>query len=146
MDIKDVIEWFKIADEDFDSAKILNKASRKHKEIICYHCAQAIEKYLKGYLTYNDIIPQRNHNIILLNETCIELGQAFKQISNECGLLNKFTNEIRYPYRIEIKEEDVIYALNAVERIRNIEPILNLRNFLIKENKIQDDVKENKNE
>ncbi|MDR2181346.1 MAG: hypothetical protein LBN92_01550, partial [Treponema sp.] len=40
------------------------------------------------------------------------------------------------------KEEDVIYALNAVERIRNIEPIQNSRNFLIRENKTQDDVKE----
>jgi HEPN domain-containing protein len=130
MDIKDVVEWFMIADEDFDSAKILNKAVHKHMEIICYHCAQAIEKYLKGYLTYNDILPQKTHNIILLNETCIELDHAFEQIRNECGLLNKFTNEIRYPYRIEIKEEDVIYAFNAVERIRNIEPILNLRNIL----------------
>jgi HEPN domain-containing protein len=95
MDIKDVAEWFMIADEDLDSAKILNEAVRKHKEIICYHCAQSIEKYLKGYLTYNDIIPQKIHNIILLNETCIELDHAFEKIRNECGLLNKFTNEIQ---------------------------------------------------
>jgi HEPN domain-containing protein len=78
MDIKDVAEWFMIADEDLDSAKILNEAVRKHKEIICYHCAQSIEKYLKGYLTYNDIIPQKTHNIILLNETCIELVHTFE--------------------------------------------------------------------
>ncbi|MDR2194665.1 MAG: HEPN domain-containing protein [Treponema sp.] len=146
MNSKDVIEWFIIADEDFDSAKILNEAAHKHKEIICYHCAQSIEKYLKGYLTYNDIIPKKTHNIILLNETCIEIDHAFEQMRNECGLLNKFTNDIRYPYRIEIKEEDVLYALNAVERIRNIEPLLNLRNFLIREHEIQDDGKEHTNE
>jgi hypothetical protein len=29
MDIKDVIEWLMIADEDFDSAKILNEAVRQ---------------------------------------------------------------------------------------------------------------------
>jgi HEPN domain-containing protein len=145
MDIKDVIEWFMIADEDFDSAKILNEAVRKHKEIICYHCAQSIEKYLKGYLTYNDIIPQKTHNIILLNETCIGLVHTFEQIRNECGFLNKFVNEVRYPYRIEIKEEDVIYALNSVEKIKNIEPILNLRNLLIREHELQDDFKENSN-
>jgi HEPN domain-containing protein len=88
MDIKDVTEWFMIADEDFDSARILNEAARKHKEIICYHCAQAIEKYLKGYLTYNDIIPQKTHNIILLNENCVELDHSFKQIRNECTVNN----------------------------------------------------------
>ena len=145
MDIKDVIEWFMIADEDFDSAKILNGAVRKHKEIICYHCAQSIEKYLKGYLTYNDIIPQKTHNIILLNEICIELDHTFEQIRNECGFLNKFANEVRYPYRIEIKEDDVMYVLNAVEKIRNIEPILNLRNLLIRKNELQDDFEKNNN-
>jgi HEPN domain-containing protein len=142
MDIKDVIEWFMIADEDFDSAKILSEAVRKHKEIICYHCTQSIEKYLKGYLTYNDIIPQKTHNTIFLNEKCIEVDRAFEQIRVECGILNKFANEIRYPYRIEIKEEDIAYALNAVEKIRNIEPILNLKNIINKE--IQDDSKKNK--
>jgi HEPN domain-containing protein len=60
MKIKDVIEWIQIADDDFDTAKILNDAVRKHHENICYHCAQAIEKYLKGYLSYNDIVPQKN--------------------------------------------------------------------------------------
>jgi HEPN domain-containing protein len=53
MNIDDVMEWMKLADDDFDSAKILNESIRKHYEIICYHCAQAVEKYLKGYLTYN---------------------------------------------------------------------------------------------
>jgi HEPN domain-containing protein len=124
----------------------LNEAVRKHKEIICYHCAQSIEKYLKGYLTYNDIIPQKDHNIILLNETCIELDHTFEQTRNECGFLNKFVNEVRYPYRIEIKEEDVIHALNLVEKIRNIEPILNLKSLLIREHELQDDFKENSNE
>jgi HEPN domain-containing protein len=133
MDIKDVVEWFMIAEEDFDSAKILNEASRRHKEIICYHCAQSIEKYLKGYLTYKGIIPEKTHNIILLNESCIEIDPAFEQIRGECGVLNKFANEIRYPYRIEIKDEDVVYALNAVEKIGNIEPILKIKNIHVKE-------------
>ncbi|GHV85164.1 hypothetical protein AGMMS50230_07720 [Spirochaetia bacterium] len=60
MNIKDVKEWLIIADDDFDSANILNAAVRKHNEIICYLCAQAVEKYLKGYLIYNNIVPERN--------------------------------------------------------------------------------------
>ena len=135
MDIKDVAEWIVIADEDLDSAKILNESLRKHNEIICYHCAQSVEKYLKGYLTYHDIIPQKTHNLVFLNEKCIEIDPAFEQIRTECGLLNKFSNEIRYPHRMEIKTEDVVYVLNAVEKIRNIEQILKLRNIIIHENK-----------
>jgi HEPN domain-containing protein len=44
MNIDDVLEWIEIADNDFDSAILLNEAVRKHCEIICYHCAQAVEK------------------------------------------------------------------------------------------------------
>jgi HEPN domain-containing protein len=43
MNIEDVAEWIQIADDDFDSAKLLNEAVRKHYEIICYHCAPISE-------------------------------------------------------------------------------------------------------
>jgi HEPN domain-containing protein len=126
MKIKDVIEWVQIAEEDLYSAQILYKQVRKPYEIICYHCAQSIEKYLKRYLTYNDIVPEKTHNLLLLLELCIEKDKNFEIIRTECSLLNRFTNEIRYPYRIEIKEEDVSYSINAVERIKYIEPIKNI--------------------
>jgi len=123
MKIKDVIEWIQIADDDLYSAKILYGQVRKPFEIICYHCAQSIEKFLKGFLTYNDIIPEKTHNLLLLLESCIQKDNNFENIRTECSLLNRFTNEIRYPHRIEINIDDVNYSIKAVERIRNIEPI-----------------------
>jgi len=127
MKIKDVMEWMQIASEDLHSAKILNDAyydkMRKPFEIICYHCAQAVEKYLKGYLAYNDIIPQKTHNLPLLLELCIKNDNCFKNIKTECGILNRYANEIRYPHRIEIEAEDVNYAILVTERIRDVEPI-----------------------
>jgi HEPN domain-containing protein len=72
MKINDVIEWIQITEDDLYSAKILNESVRKPYEIICYHCAQATEKYLKGYLAYNDIIPQKTHNLLFLLEICVE--------------------------------------------------------------------------
>ena len=126
MKISDVIEWIQIAEEDFYVVKLLNEAVRKPYEIICYHCAQAVEKYLKGYLTHNDIIPLKTHNLLLLLELCIEKENVFENIRTECSLLNKFTNEIRYPHRIEIKEEDVTYSISAVDRIRNLNSIKKL--------------------
>ena len=103
MKIKDVIEWIMIADEDLYSAKILSEQIRKPYEIICYHCAQSVEKYLKGYLAYIDVAAPKTHNLSLLLDLCIENNNAFDNIRTECGILNKFTNDIRYPHRIEIK-------------------------------------------
>jgi HEPN domain-containing protein len=130
MKIKDVIEWFQIAEDDFYSAKILYDQVRKPYEIICYHCTQSIEKYLKGFLTYNDIIPEKTHNLLSLLELCIEKDNYFENIRTECSLLNRFTNEIRYPHRIEIKEEDVNYSISAVERIKIVSPIKELINIV----------------
>jgi HEPN domain-containing protein len=127
MNINDVTEWVIIADDDFDSAKILNESVRKHREVICYLCAQAAEKYLKGYLTYNNIIPRKTHNLVLLNDKCIEIDNSFDEIKIECGFLNRYVNEIRYPVRIEVYEEDVIYVIKSVEKIRGLDMLKKIR-------------------
>jgi HEPN domain-containing protein len=133
MNISDVKEWMIIADDDFDSAKILNESLQKHMEVICYLCAQATEKYLKCYLTYNDIIPQKPHNLVLLNDNCIEIDSNFQEIKKECGFLNRYINEIRYPYRIQVYEEDVVYVIRAVEKIRNICVLMKIREEIKKD-------------
>jgi HEPN domain-containing protein len=130
MKIRDVIEWIQIADDDIYSAQILSEALHKPFEIICYHCAQATEKYLKGYLAYNDIITPKTHNLLVLHELCIEKDNAFESIRIECSSLNRFTNEIRYPHRMEVNEDDINYSLSAVERIKNIQPMKDLINFI----------------
>ncbi|WP_461246391.1 HEPN domain-containing protein [Treponema sp. R6D11] len=130
MNINDVKEWMIIADDDFDSAKILNESYKKHMEVICYLYAQATEKYLKCFLTYNNIIPQKTHNLVLLNDNCIEIDNNFQEIKMECGFLNRYINEIRYPYRIQVYEEDVIYVIRSVEKIRNIDALKKIREEL----------------
>jgi len=130
MNIEDVKEWYRIADTDFDSANLLNAAVRRHFEIICYHCAQAAEKYLKGYLIYNDIIPQKTHNLLFLNNICKEIDSDFENIIVECGFLNNFANEIRYPNQYVTDETLTNLAIKSVETIRNFKPILDLRNLI----------------
>ena len=119
MNNEEAREWMTIADSDLDSAKILNNAAHKHCEIICYHCAQAVEKYLKGYLVYHDLEPQKTHNLLFLNNLCAEKDKMFENIITECGFLNKFATDIRYPHKYEVTEDDVNYSIKAVEKIRN---------------------------
>ena len=129
MNSEEVKEWMTIADCDFDSAKILNEATRKYYEIICYHCAQATEKYLKAYLVYHDIIPERSHDLINLYRICVNIDSIFRSINTKCGFLNRFANDIRYPHRYEVTDSDANFAIDAVEIIRNIQPISYLRNI-----------------
>ena len=126
MNSEDVKEWLQIADEDLYSAKILNEAVRKPVEIICYHCAQAVEKYLKGFLIYHDVIPQKTHNLKLLNNLCAEFDDTFNDILHLCDFLNKFANDIRYPNKYEVTGDHADFAINAAEKIKNFKPVIDL--------------------
>jgi HEPN domain-containing protein len=130
MKLDDVKDWIQIADDDFDSAKILNDAARKHFEIICYLCAQATEKYLKGFLSCRDIIPEKTHNLRFLSDVCSEQDTDFQSIKILCNFLNRFSNDVRYPHKYEVNENDVIFCIEAVEKIRNLKPINELRNIM----------------
>ena len=133
MNTEEVREWMSIADEDLYSAKFLNNAERKLYEVICYHCAQSAKKYLKGYLVFNDIIPQKTHNLVSLSECCIEIDNAFQGILEECDFLNQFDTDIRSPRRHEVTDGDVFRAFAAVEEIRRCNPIIDCRNSIDKE-------------
>jgi HEPN domain-containing protein len=137
MEIEDVMEWIELADTDLYSAKILNGAARKPYEIICYHCAQATEKYLKAFLTYRDIIPEKTHNLLFLNKLCIEKDNDFQEITTLCDFLNRFSNDIRYPHKYEVNENDAGFSIDAVETIRNIRPIIALKDEI--KNKINNE-------
>ena len=51
MDNEEIIkEWIKYAEMDRETVNILMTSHNKPYEIICYHCQQTVEKYLKACL------------------------------------------------------------------------------------------------
>ncbi|MCL2294040.1 MAG: HEPN domain-containing protein [Spirochaetes bacterium] len=124
-----------LARNTFYSAQELNKLHRKPIEVICYHCAQSAEKYLKAFLVFHGVVPEKIHKLIILNENCIKIFNDFNNIYKECDLLSKYANEVRYPHSMKIEEEDIARAITAAERIRDFEPIRSLIDMIEKESK-----------
>lgn len=88
MDNQDVArEWFNIADLDLSAAEFLQKMNPIPVEIICYHCQQSAEKYLKGFLALNGEEVKRTHDLIQLNKACQKYDDNFKTIQEECLML-----------------------------------------------------------
>ena len=127
MNNEEVKEWFEIADRDLDAAHLLNEAVRRHYEVICYQCAQAAEKYLKGFLVFNDILPEKTHDLVKLNKMCAKINSDFQDIYDVCKFLTTFATDIRYPNKYEVTDGDVVLAIAAVEKIRNFKPISDIR-------------------
>jgi hypothetical protein len=47
-----VKEWIRKAERDLDTAHLTLDNKPAYTDIICYHCQQAVEKYLKAYLVH----------------------------------------------------------------------------------------------
>jgi HEPN domain-containing protein len=75
-------QWFDKGKDDLRSAEYL---STMHyltpDEIICYHCQQSAEKYLKGFIYSHDIEPDKTHDLEYLLEIC----QKYNRLVREPG-------------------------------------------------------------
>lgn len=119
MNVKDIAqEWFRIAELDLSSAAFLQGMHPKPIEIICYHCQQAAEKYLKGFLALQGEEIKRTHDLIQLNKGCQQYDEDFKSIAEACLMLTDYGVNIRYPFPMDITEADMLVALRNVEQIK----------------------------
>jgi len=127
---EDVWLWFDFGDADFESAEHLLTMYRQRYEIICYHCQQAAEKYLKGYLLYNDVFPPKIHDLDKLCDMCKEYDAEFESIYGECEGLSDYGVQPRYPNEMLIEEHHMKKALDNARKIKEFAPLLAVRQEL----------------
>jgi len=133
MEIETTLEWFYFAEADLDSALILNNAYRKHDAIICYHCQQAAEKYLKAFLCYNGVIPPKIHVLETLCALCSEFDSSFNEIARDCAYLSPFAIHARYPLEMEIANLNIVKSLEIAQKVKDFTPIAGLKAKLTNE-------------
>ena len=109
----------KIYTEWFEFAKFLMNMHPRPIEIICYHCEQSAEKYLKGYLIKAGNKIERTHDLVLLNNKCKAIDKSFEIIEDECIELVPYGVQVRYPYQLDVTDNDMISAINCAEKIEN---------------------------
>jgi HEPN domain-containing protein len=56
--------WVRKAEDDLVGAKSLARAKPSLNDLICFHCQQSAEKYLKALLQESGAVPPRTHNLI----------------------------------------------------------------------------------
>ena len=140
MEFEYVAEWFKFAGMDLASAEYLLGMQPQPYEIICYHCQQSAEKYLKGYLIYNGVIePPKIHNLDDLCELCSDFDERFHEIGGACNVLTVYGIQPRYPNEIEILESDMQKALECARQIRSFEPLSKVGNEASQSDEGEDD-------
>lgn len=95
-------EWFTKGYNDIRSAQILAKDADPPTDTLCYHCQQAVEKYLKGLLTLKKIDFIKTHDLSYLVKLSKSATGQIDDIEDDILSLNKYAIEARYPADIPI--------------------------------------------
>ena len=112
-------EWFNFGEIDLNTAKFLIQMKPTPLEIICYHCQQSAEKYLKGYIALDGGNVIKTHDLTLLNKVCIKSNIDFEKLEDDCIELVDYGVQVRYPFHLELQEYDMKKAIESAETISN---------------------------
>ena len=119
MDKELVAEWFRFANMDLTTAKFdLENMHPAPLEIICYHCQQAAEKYLKGVLIYFDAEPDKTHDLIKLMEALEEFTEMPDGFFRLLNTLTLYGVRTRYPLTIAVDEEQTKSAVAHAGQVK----------------------------
>lgn len=112
-----IAEWIQRAEDDYESAlDLLRRRQRPTPAMVCYHCQQYAEKYLKAFLLQHNVHFERTHDLKDLNKLCSEVDGSFAFITDWLKWLNPYATETRDPGRaIEIEE-----ARSAVATMKQV--------------------------
>lgn len=124
-------EWLEKGSHDLDVAK--NELENQGwPDVICFHCQQAVEKYLKGFLVANGIDVGKIkkwhiHELPLLLRECQKLNPQLEKFQDYCEIITTYYIEARYPMDpiIEYSREEAKQAAGwAQEIIEEIEGLI----------------------
>lgn len=91
-----VQEWLIRARHDPLAAELLNQ-NPQLRDTASYHCQQAAEKALKGYLVWAGLPAPRTHNLPELMHQCTSAEAAFATLEPAARTLNPYAVLFRYP-------------------------------------------------
>lgn len=89
------------------------------KDAVCFHCQQAVEKYLKAFLIYHKTEVERTHDIEHLLDQCALIDKDFVNI--EVRELSSFGVDIRYPDDFYVPNmEEVKFYYDLTKRVKGL--------------------------
>jgi HEPN domain-containing protein len=92
-----VAEWVKKAEEDLAAVEVLGRRKPGLHDIVCFHCQQTAEKYLKALLQHlGEPIP-KTHDLEHLLDLLVPRDAALRSLRRGLNRLTEYAVEYRYP-------------------------------------------------
>ncbi|MBN1980589.1 MAG: HEPN domain-containing protein [Chitinivibrionales bacterium] len=91
------VQWLQKAKNDLLTVDLLMENERGPADIIAFHCQQAIEKALKGFLTAQSIKFQRTHDLMELASLAEPYLPDLSKWHKALEQISHFAVDVRYP-------------------------------------------------
>ena len=112
--------WLTKARNDLDTARLIAGSPGGHLDAAIYHCQQAAEKAVKGFLVSHGAHVERSHDVERLVETAMELDGSFSAWLNDAAMLTPLATAYRYPSEGDLFDPppaEFAEALDAASKI-----------------------------
>lgn len=83
------------ASHDLITARIMLEHNPLVLDVVCFHCQQAVKKYLKAFLASYEKEIIKTHNLNFLQTQCAEMDTDFNDF--DFKQLGEFAVDVRYP-------------------------------------------------
>ena len=116
-----VVQWLDKADSDLDAVEELSSHGTRFREIIAFHCQQAVEKYLKAFLVRHQVEFPKTHDIAKLVARCANIDEKFAVQVADSSVLTPYGVDARYPGDLpEVLLGGEIEFLAIARRVRTV--------------------------
>jgi HEPN domain-containing protein len=113
--------WIKKAEKDLLTAEHELSFPDAVTESVCFHCQQAVEKFLKAYSLLLGISFTKTHEIGELITKCEDKDKELSAFKEEADKLTDYAIDVRYPEEpFEPTLEEAKEALEIAKKIKEL--------------------------
>jgi HEPN domain-containing protein len=110
--------WLIKAEHDILAAQKLSDQPEIYGDVAIYHCQQAAEKAVKGFLVLHSQAFPKTHDVRLLVQLAIAVNPKFEKYQEASEILTPYATEFRYPSDImQPTQEELEDALDKAKDI-----------------------------
>ena len=113
-----VRQWLLKSDHDLASAEKLSGGESPLLDTAIYHCQQAAEKALKGFLVFHDQRFEKTHDLEILINLSKKYRAEFKSLDDAGEILTPYATIYRYPGELIVPNNDEFNeAMETAKRV-----------------------------
>jgi HEPN domain-containing protein len=112
------MDWIEFSKKDLNAAKVLMD-NHCGNSFVAFHCQQAIEKSIKGYLLFHTQELIEGHSLVYLCKRASKINSKFINYIKDCAYTNQYYIETRYPADdpMVVTDEEAQECINIAAKI-----------------------------